>query len=110
MNFRKAIAILLLGLAAGQSFASVCATCNALPNARQAAAGATGLVQTEQRLAAAASDCEFQAVCSVAGASVAPARDVDARIQAMETQPRAIARLWSTRTIKPPLHPPKTAA
>lgn len=109
MNFRKAIAFLLLGLAAGQSLASVCATCNALPNARLAAAGATGAVQTEQRLAAAASDCEFQAICSVAGASLAPLRNAEAHIGAIAMQPRAIARLWSTRTIKPPLHPPKTA-
>ena len=110
MNFRKAIAILLLGLAAAQSFASVCATGNALPNARLAATGTTLAVQFEQRLAAAASDCEFQTVCSIAGASVVPARDVDARPMAGATPPRTLVRLWSTRTIKPLLHPPKAMA
>lgn len=108
MNFRKAIAILLLGLAVGQSFASVCATCNALPNAWLAATGT--VLPSEQRLAAIASNCEFQAVCSVAGASVAPVRDAEARIEAIAIAPRAIARFWSTRTIKPPLHPPKATA
>ena len=109
MHFRKAIAILLLGLAVGQSFASVCATCNALPNARLAATGT--MLQSEQRLAAIASNCEFQAVCSVADASVAPVRDAEARV-AIEphASARASARFWSTRTIKPPLHPPKAAA
>lgn len=108
MNFRKAIAILLLGLAAAQSFASVCATCNALPNARLAATGT--MMQSEQRLAAIASNCEFQAVCSLADASVAPVRDAEARVEAVAIEPRAIACLWSSRTIKPPLHPPKAAA
>ncbi len=107
MIFRQAIALVLFGLALGQAAASICAACNALPNARLAVAGA--VTSSGQRLAAAAGQCEFEAVCSIAGASVAPVREADTSCTTTVAQPHAAARIWSSRTIKPPLHPPKAA-
>lgn len=111
MHFRdvahKFIAMLAIGLVMGQSFANICATCNALPNARLCASGLA--VPTEQRLAAAANHCEFQAVCSVAGLSLVPADDVRIDARRAAVPPRELVRHSDSRTIKPLLHPPNPA-
>ena len=110
MICRRSIAVLLVALATAQSFAGVCATCRALPNVRLAVAGSTAAIQSGQRLAAAASDCEFQAVCSLASLSFAPASEIDSTAHRATTLLPDHPQRWSSRTIKPPLHPPKRAA
>ena len=110
MICRRSIAALLVALATAQSFASVCATCRALPNVRLAVAGSTAGLQSEQRLAAAASDCEFQAVCSLASLAFAPASEIDTTAHHATVLLPDHPQRWTSRTIKPPLHPPKRAA
>ena len=110
MTFRPSIAVLLVVLATAQSLASVCATCRALPNLRLVVADSTAAIQSEQRLAAAASDCEFQAVCSFASLSFVAVTEIDSIAHRVTVPFQDQPQRWSSRTIKPPLHPPKRAA
>ncbi len=107
MTFRQSIAVLLVLLATAQSFAGVCATCRALPNLRLSDPGSTAAIQSAQRLAAAASDCEFQAMCSFASLSFVPATAIDSTAHRVTVPFQDHPQRWSSRTIKPPLHPPK---